>query len=638
MSGICGIVFGKGRMASAGDIAPVLAALTTRGPEGSRITTSGAAALGHALLATTPEALSEPQPYVHHQTGCILTGDLRLDNRVDLIASLGLDRAAPPVGDAQLVVSAYLKWGAECLPRLIGDFALALWDPRHQRLLCARDHAAMRPLVYHHVPGRQFAFASAPEALLRHPAISSPINEARIADFAERRESYDFTSTFFTDIHRLPPAHALILENGAVQVYRYWDLAPPQQLRLGSDAAYAEAFRDILTRAVGDRLRSAGPVGAMLSGGMDSGSIVAVAAGLLNRSGRAPLTTFSAVSTDPACIETQTIRASQTIAHIDPVSISLGDFVEFQDDLAAVTRRLGEPFDTMPWNSAVYLAARRRGIKVVLDGAGGDTTLHADNMIAWHLRRGHIHQAWREARGEERFYGPEEPALRAALVAVRHVVMPQFLRDLRRRLTTASRQRHADESSVLAKNLMQRVDVRARRDEFSRRIATRLDGKCEDRRHLVLHRYILTARERYDRIAAQWGVEARDPYLDRRLLEFAVSLPPEQLQRDGWPKIIQRHAMDGLIPDAVRWRVGKQHVGWEFEAALTNSGLLEPSQNGLASASLFFKSEKNECCDAAEKPPREVAPGRWVRYTALWIDKLTDHSDGVPYNDLADQS
>jgi asparagine synthase (glutamine-hydrolysing) len=147
----------------------------------------------------------------------------------------------------------------------------------------------MRPLYYHHTPGRLLAVASEPRAILVLEQMPYRIDEGRIADaLVGELEGIDLTSTFFEDVYRLPPAHVLVATPRGVRVSRYWTLEAGDELRLPSNDAYAEAFLEVFTEAVRCRLRGAGPVGAMLSGGMDSGAVVAVARGLLAEAGRAP--------------------------------------------------------------------------------------------------------------------------------------------------------------------------------------------------------------------------------------------------------------------------------------------------------------------------------------------------------------
>src|SRR4029079_19246480 len=168
---------------------------------------------------------------------------------------------------------AYLRWSDACLDHLLGDFAFAIWDPRADRLFCARDHFGMRQLTYYHEPGKFLAFATEVPAVLALDETPKRINEGRIADFLERLQGIDQTSTFYEEIFRLPPAHCLTLDSAGLRITRYWTLRPGPQLNLASPEAYAQAFLEVFTEAVRCRLRSAGAVGSTLSGGVDSGSI-----------------------------------------------------------------------------------------------------------------------------------------------------------------------------------------------------------------------------------------------------------------------------------------------------------------------------------------------------------------------------
>jgi len=170
--------------------------------------------------------------------------------------------------------------------------------------------------------------------------------------------------------------------------------------------------------------------------------------------------------------------------------------------------------------------------------------------------------------GARHFWGPDMRPAKTFIDGARWVVVPDWLRELRRAATDRNRQRRKDRTSMVAPALARAVDMPARRAAHARHVALRLDGRCEDRRGLVTHPYAVVARERYDRVAAPLAIETRDPFLDLRVLRFVLSLPPDQIERDGWPKIVLRRAMAGLLPDAVRWRVGKEHLGWQFEEAL----------------------------------------------------------------------
>jgi asparagine synthase (glutamine-hydrolysing) len=568
MSAVCAMLRLDGGDAQVGALRPVLDALAPRGPDGSALIEAGAAALGHALNATTPEALAETMPLRHAGTGCVISADARLDNRAELIAALGLGQAGRVIGDGELVLAAYLKWGRDCPVHLEGDFAFVLWDPRAHRLFAARDKVGMRQLAYHFAPGRLFACATDAHALLRHPEVPHRINRARVADYLEQLEAMDYTTTFFEGLHRLPPAHTLTVENGTLALRRYWELGPQGPLILPSDAAYAEAFRSVLDEAVRSRLRAPeGRLGAMLSGGIDSGAVVALAARQRQATGAPPLVTLSATDTLPGCKETACVHdAVEFIPHIAPRIVSTGDMDALREPLIALTQAESDPFDGhMTMVRAVYLMAQRAGIRTVLDGVSGDTTLGTGDMITYYMTKGRLRDAWAEARFMEQGWRWEGFAARPAFArALRRRLAPAWLRARRKRAWEAGDAARAGRDSVLTPAFAAEVAMPERRRAFARHVAVKEGWDQTSQAQRILSPYAITGRERYDRVAGAMGIEPRDPYLDSRVIAFCLSLPIDQLHADGWPKMIQRRAMAGLVPDSVRWKLGRDHVGWRF--------------------------------------------------------------------------
>ncbi|MEM7665241.1 MAG: asparagine synthase-related protein [Pseudomonadota bacterium] len=635
MSGICGIVRPNNQTVEQAEIERMLEPLARRGPDGSRTVMAGSVGLGHASLATTPEALVEQLPLTDGASGCTITADARLDNRGDLLTQLGLADATRTIGDGELILLAYLQWGKECLDHLRGDFAFAIWDARSEELFCARDQVGMRQLIYAHKPGELFAFATEPHALLRHPDIPAEVNEARIADFLEGFEARDLTSTFFTGLHRLPPAHALVLNGEELRIWRYWQLKAPPMLHLPDDDAYADAFLEVFTEAVRARLRSSTPVGSMLSGGMDSGSVSAVAARLLKESDQAPLRTYSAIRDDPECVESRTIRSALAIDHIEPLFVSLEEFEKFRADLERLTRECAEPFDShMTLLRAVYLRAHRDGVKVMLDGVGGDTTLASEEMIRRYLDQGLFLQAWREVAGERRFWGPEAGSWKVFLKGLARAFAPEALLKRRRSRPKQQRSENTEQDSPITPEFAERIDIQALREQNAAHIAKPSDPDARKAKR-ALHPYVVVARERYDRTASALAIEPRDPFLDIRVLEFCLSLPQEQLQKDGWPKIVLRRAMGGILPDAVRWRVGKEHLGWEFTKALWSDGpnIGDHPKNGDVSA--YLKSGRPD--RGSNRNDEDWLEAALVgRHLADWWTTLGSISD--PRSALAENS
>jgi len=624
MSGICGFINLDAADADAGDLGRILSVLERRGPDGTSQAIHGPVALGHASLVTTPEATTEHLPFRHSASDCVITADARLDYRSDLMTKLGFN-ASERMGDGELIVRAYLKWGTQCLDHLEGDFAFAIWDPREERLFCARDQTGMRQLIYHHRPGKLFAFATEPRALLNHRHIEKRLHEARFADFLEHLEAIDLTSTFFTGLFRLPPAHALIVQGESMRIWRYWTLdgADQPKLKLDSDQEYADAFLDVFSKAISQRLRSpADCLGSMLSGGLDSTSTSAIAADVLRETGKAPLRTYSAISDEPGCPETAAILAAAQIAHIDPTYVSPDDLEAHREELERLTREIEDPFDgQMTLLRSVYLAGRKAGTKVMLDGAAGDLVLGSDNMILWHLQRGSFIKAWQQAKGVERFWGPAPPAWENFARCVGRTRMLSPIRTIWRAMTNKS-QASPEAPDTLSPEFAKRVDMPSRRRANQMHIAGFELSKEHDRSISMLHPYVVVARERYDRIAGSLAIEPRDPFLDQRVLRFCMTLPADQFEDNGWPKVILRRAVSGLVPDAVRWRLGKEHLGGGYSEKLWNRERRGLNPNETANMQQYLSRAVLEAAIRGEDGGLSLADSLTLRYGALWLTNL----------------
>lgn len=544
----------------------MLAEMARRGPEGEDSIFSGPVALGHCHLRTTPEALLEPMPFTDPVSGRIITGDIRLDNRDELLARFGLAKAGRIVGDAELVLRAHTRWGEDCGNHLLGDFAFAIWDPRKRIVFAARDQMGMRQLIYAHREGRLLACATSARAVALAPGLKPPLSELRVAEALIDFEYGSLTSTFFEGVLRLPPGHCLTVGDSGLSLRAYWTMTPPEPLQLSSDQEYAEAFREVLSAAVRARLRSAGQVGSMLSGGMDSGSVVALA----SRMAPEPLPTYSAVGPDPEnCVETQAIHAALAIPNLVPTLIDHARLEPWKNGLIAAWLALEEPWDfhmTVP--RAAYLAAQTAGVKVVLDGVAGDVVLSHGSQMARHLRSGQVARALRDARGLSHFYGLGARYTIAQLAsATRAAAMPQMLRQLRA-TWREGRMPPLPTNSPIDPDFAERTGLRQVLRDWNRAPLAHDVGFAEERIRSWPRSGLTVGRERYDRVAGHFGVEPRDPFMDRRVWEFCLSVPIDQLQANGWPKMLLRRSMAGLMPDCVRWRRGKQHLGWTFTQRL----------------------------------------------------------------------
>ena len=285
MSGIVGIFHRNGAPVERALLQSLVDFLAYRGPDGRGCWTDTSIGLGHTILRTTRESANERQPAEFAGRYCI-TADARLDGRVDLLNELDLSGTdGQSVPDSELILRAYAKWGSGCLAHLRGDFSFAVWDARNQQLFCARDQFGLKPFYYASV-GSVLVFSNTLDCIRRHPAVSARLNDLAIADFLLFDMIQEPAATSFADIHRLPPAHRLMCEQGGISVRRYWELPVSAPLHHKRPSECVEQFRELLDHAVADRLRM-NRVGVLMSGGLDSPTVTASAERILARRGSA---------------------------------------------------------------------------------------------------------------------------------------------------------------------------------------------------------------------------------------------------------------------------------------------------------------------------------------------------------------
>lgn len=563
MSGIAGVYYLDGRAVDRTDVECMVERITHRGPDASGVWSEGAVGLGHRMLWTTPESLRERLPLVNKRGDLALTADARIDNRDELVEALGLNSGhCEEMSDSELILRAYEQWGERCSERLLGDFAFVIWDRRRQLLFCARDHFGVKPFYYYDSP-HAFAFASEIKALLCLREVPRRLNETRVADYLVPMLE-DKAITFYQDILRLPPAHIMIVDREGIRLRPYWALDPSRELRLGSDGEYAEAFRELFTNAVRCRLRSAFPVGSMLSGGLDSSSIVCVARNLLAENGAGPLHTFSAVFDDvPECDERPFIQAVLAQGGLVPHYVP-GDQLGPLADLDRVFHHEDEPFYApnlfLHWG--LYSAARKQGVRVVLDGLDGDTSVsHGLGFLPELAAAGRWKTLAAEVIGLSKRFD-RSPWSILSYHAIKPLV-PIAFQQAWRALRGANRATHIF-GAILSPAFALRVAF-DRRLEVLRGSRIRCVRTSKEGHYRGLTAGLIPyALEVADRAAAGFGVEPRYPFFDRLLVEFCLALPPEQKIRQGWTRLVMRRAMGGILPAEVQWRGGKSDLSPNF--------------------------------------------------------------------------
>jgi asparagine synthase (glutamine-hydrolysing) len=443
--------------------------------------------------------------------------------------------------DTEVIVHLYEEMGADCVQPLRGMFAFAVWDERARSLLLARDRLGKKPLYYALRPGHALVFASELKAVLEDESVTRTLDLAALDQYTSLLY-IPSPASIFREVRKLPPGHYLVCTARGVTVEKYWDIpAPPADLRL---ADVPERFGELLTEAVRIRLRSDVPIGAFLSGGVDSSLVVAAMAKLMNR----PVVTTSVGFPDSGYSELPYARL--VARHIGSQHHERMVPAPTPELIADLVWHLDEPFaDSSAVPTYFVSMVAREHVTVALSGDGGDELFagygrHRVEVIEHRLRRGAGALAGRglaraagllpdgtkgrnilldlglpaeEACARKFYFSPRVPRLKADLYS-------PWLRAETERL----------DPLVVFKRAFRRLQSV---DPLNRILGVDLGTYlCDD---------ILT---KVDRMSMAHSLEVRAPLLDHKLVEFVATLPPVWKLSRGITKVLLRRALDGAVP------------------------------------------------------------------------------------------
>jgi len=565
MSGIYGIVRFDGAPVSREALAPMASAIAFWGRNGHGQWCGDSAGLGHLMLHTTAESLRERLPVsLRAAPHLIITADARIDNRAELFDALGVTQAGrEQTPDSSLILLAYERWGAEFVPRLLGDFAFAIWDTRERKLFCARDPFGCMPFVYLH-DEKRFVFASDIKGVLA--VVDEPrLNEALLAAHLQFRTYYaEKRQTFFQSIVKLPPGHTLTVSAAGAQISRYWSPEQATEVRLASAGEYAEKLALLFRQAVECRLRSAFPIGSHLSGGLDSSSVTVAAARALRALGR-DLAVFS--WSPPPGAETECTQEGE-YARMAAVCSQERLLCEYYPPTpASLTETLKknyavEPTAMMALETNVQVGAEAKGLRVILSGWGGDeaVTCAAITPPIWFLQQGNwselqasLRQRFRPAQDSAGMLSPFLMARRTAgiLRETIEVSLPDSLYALMGRNPYQKLQSPCCQPAF---SHQYRAEVEGLRGPAFRR----RPGVKANISSLIENGQISYRAEHWATSGSSHGLIYRYPMLDRRLVEFALGIPPSPSTEFGQRRALFRHAEASLLPDSVDWTPAKK--------------------------------------------------------------------------------
>ncbi len=476
--------------------------------------------------------------------GLIAVADARLDNRAELASALGLG-AAESIGatDCGLILRAYGRWGENCPLQLHGDYAFAVWDPAKRLLFCARDALGARPFYYALAGGGRFVFASDIAAALAAPGVEDDLDEAH-AVINLMGNTPDTNSTFFRAVRSLPPGHSIAANRRGEHLRRWWRPEDAPAAGRGSNQDYQRQFLDHYRRAVRDRLQGAGPVGAHLSGGLDSSSVAVLAARELRPSGRR----LHALCWHPPPNDSQPENEASEYRLIESVCAQEGlhpryHSVSVEHTLARLGldgARVADHQGVLMHESLVQRSAAELDVRVILSGWGGDEIASSSGADYYPmlLRGGRWRQLLREARRRQRswrFLACQavlplvHPRASNTVSALLKGQRPRMLRPSFVYPALARKHRRPPQGRLAAR------PVSVRQTQLVRLGSGHLEQRIQD----------------WAASGARTGIEYRYPLLDRRLIEFVLGLPPEQFRYGRSSRWFFRQSLKSVLPPCV---------------------------------------------------------------------------------------
>ena len=540
MCGIAGIVRWDGAPVAEAELRAMCGSMTHRGPDDEGLYLSGGVGLGMRRLSIIDlEGGHQPVANEDRSVWVVFNGEIYNYRalRRDLERRGHVFRTS---SDTETIVHLYEEHGVHCVDHLRGMFAIALWDTRRRQILLARDRLGIKPLYYAESDG-ELLFASELKPILQLGHVP------RTLDWGAVRHLFTFLVTpadqsIVSGVKKLEPARIAVARDGAsLRTERYWDV-DFETRRDATEPELVEELRSLLDEAVALHQVSDVPVGAFLSGGIDSSAVVASMSRLTSQ----PVKTFSVGFADADFSELEPARQVASLCGAEHHELLLEpDVVPLVDDFAWF---LDEPFgDTSAIATYMVSKLAAEHVKVVLTGDGGDEIFAGYDKYV--------------VEDRERAYDRMPAGLRRAAGAV-GAVMPEGMygRRFLRHLALDGARRYLDAQSIVHPDELGRLFT----PEASARMAAydpwagpiEQLGGAPDWISAVqygdLQNYLpLDVLTKVDRMTMAHSIEARPPLLDHRLVEFAATIPPELRYRDGTTKYLFKQALRGVLPDSI---------------------------------------------------------------------------------------
>ncbi|WP_160722289.1 lasso peptide isopeptide bond-forming cyclase [Bacillus sp. USDA818B3_A] len=528
----------------------------------------------------TPESKGEKLPYFDHERKLAITADAIIDNREELYERLQVDKwKQKEITDSELILLSYHKWEEDSPKYLIGDFAFIIWDERKRKLFGARDFSGSRTLYFNYNQ-QTFSFCSTIKPLLALPKIEKKLNEQWLAQYLAIVGMIDVVeadATPYKEIFQLPPSHSFSIVNGKLTLKQYCLLKPGESLRLKSNLEYVEAFQEIFQQAVSSRLRTYHDVGAQLSGGLDSGSIVSFASKLLKLEGK-KLHTLSYIPpqdfkdfTPNHLMPDETPFIKATVQHVGNISDKYFAFEGREpfseiDSFLEIMEMPYKFFENSYWLKGMFEKAHDQKIGVLLNGGRGNLSISWGSAFDYYvtlLKKLKLVHLLKELKQYSQKAGASRLLLFSALS--------------REAFPFLYRVPQVDSSYIFPKMINPEFEKKTNVIEklkdhgmdgtgwfATTNIYEQRNQHFEDVFHWNASNTIAS------KLSLRYSLWKRDPSNDLRVIRFCLSLPEEQYVQNGLDRALIRRATESYLPDKVRLNQkisGVQGADWVHRMA-----------------------------------------------------------------------
>lgn len=526
----------------------MMASIRHRGPDGHGLVVRGPVGLGHQRLSIIDLSDAGRQPMASRGGSQWIVFNGEIYDYAELKRELEQQgETFVSTSDTEVLLRLYEKMGPACLEKLQGMFALAVWDESAQALFLARDRMGIKPL-YYYLDDRRLVFGSEIKAILQCPEVPREVNPKGLVNYFTFGHSVA-PDTIYSGIRKLLPGHFLVCTARGARIVKYWDISEAPSCPIPRAEAAGEVRR-LLQAAVTSHMVSDVPVGAFLSGGIDSSAVVA----FMCRASRQPVKTFA-------------------------MGFDVGGYYNELEDARRVARRLGtEHYETIvtemdveslihrlvyhydePFADAANLPTlmlsefARQHVKVVLSGEGGDEVFGGYRRYCAHLASCYLPPIPAFCRSALKRVAPQTPRFRRWRKAIETITVPEedvryatwlalFTEDARAELLKRSVLSKMEEFDSLAayRSYYNRFPGW---DAVNRSLYTDLKGWLPD-----------TYLEKIDKAAMAVGLEGRVPFLDHRLVEYVFGLPGRWKVRGRTTKYLLKKSLQGILPDRTLYK------------------------------------------------------------------------------------